>query len=156
MTGTYDMNQVAIAAVGQASLEDPRIKTSDRGLIHGIAVAIKKSMLRLDTREAVEAVEAFYALGVSERVDGAALVAIVRRRRQAAYLAESDTRNRYLEGTQRDEWHLEMASIRSWSCEDCGADPGVLCTNPLTGLPMNGACAGHPSRIRQAYGERVS
>lgn len=150
MNGQFDVHAVAIAAVGAASVEDPRVKTSDRYLIGSIAEAFKHYQLRVDTMEAVLAVKNFYRHETtSDPITAEGLVHVIRRTRLQELREQQQRRADFMSAAAKDRMADDWDAIRSWDCDDCGAPPGVWCTNAITKEPMEHS-PGHLSRIRKA------
>lgn len=148
MTGHFDVHQAAIAAVGAAAVEDPRIRTSDKHLIGSIAAAFKHYMLRVDANEACLAVKAHYR-GSSDPITAEAIVHAIRRTRLTEFREDQEVKRQKWDAVVASEIQEDWDAIRSHPC-DCGAQPGEWCRNGMTGEPTN--FPGHPSRIRRAYG----
>lgn len=149
MTGQFDVHAVAMQAVEQASIEDPRIHGSDKHLIGAIAQAFKHYELRVDAAEATAAVRTHYRQS-GDRVTAEAIVHVIRRTRLDQYRTDMASRSAVQDARATEELDEAIAAIRAWVCDDCGAGPGEWCTNKITGLPYGDRVPGHPSRICKA------
>lgn len=145
-----DLHQVAIAAVGQAKVEDQRTRFAEGRLIGDIERTLKRYWPNAGVDETVEAVKAHYA-GSDEVVTGEAICALIRRARQARFIAEQDVRDQVAAVGLREQMAADRKAYESWPCEDCGAQPKAPCINPITTKPYR-YLPGHLSRIRQAQG----
>lgn len=153
MNRETDPASVAEWAVNHAKALDPRLEGPHSMRVQAMTHALREARMRITADEAIAAVDAHYANGPDvPLLTGDGLVAAVRRRRQASTLHAQATPQPLRDRDIHDRiWYQAQIDItREFPCDTCHAQPGQLCTNRLTGLPLADAIAGHPSRMRRA------